>query len=173
MNAKLHLLTALSLTILLSACGKDNDAATPAQSTPALQAAPEPTPAPQQTTPEPQTAPESAEPQTVPEAIAEPAPTVTTSAINTVPASNKDIASAEDLAKAKSCMTCHRVDSKLIGPSYKEVAAKYAGQKDAIATLSEKVIKGGTGVWGNVPMTPNNVTPDEAKILVSWVMTLK
>jgi len=82
-------------------------------------------------------------------------------------------AGEEDLAKAKNCMTCHKIDSKLIGPSYKEVAAKYAGQKDAVANLSEKVIKGGTGVWGNVPMTPNNVTPDEAKKLVTWIMTLK
>ncbi|MCL2875175.1 MAG: c-type cytochrome [Betaproteobacteria bacterium] len=82
-------------------------------------------------------------------------------------------AGEEDLAKAKNCMTCHKIDGKLIGPSYKDVAAKYAGQKDAVASLSEKVMKGGSGVWGNVPMTPNNVTPEEAKQLVTWVLTLK
>ena len=83
-------------------------------------------------------------------------------------------AGEEDLAKAKNCMTCHKIDGKLIGPAYKEVAAKYAGQKDAVTTLAEKVIKGGTGVWGQVPMTPNpQVTLDEAKKLVTWIMTLK
>jgi cytochrome c len=82
-------------------------------------------------------------------------------------------AGGEDLAIAKKCMTCHKVDAKLIGPAYKEVAAKYAGQKDAIANLSEKVIKGGTGVWGQIPMTPNQVTPDEAKTIVTWIMSLK
>ena len=80
---------------------------------------------------------------------------------------------SEDLAKAKNCMTCHKIDAKLIGPSYKDVAAKYAGQKDAVAVLSEKVMKGGTGVWGQVPMTPNNITAEEAKTLVTWVLSLK
>jgi cytochrome c len=83
-------------------------------------------------------------------------------------------AGGEDLAKAKNCMTCHKVDAKLIGPAYKEVAAKYAGQKDAVANLSDKVLKGGTGVWGQVPMTPNpQVSPDEAKTIVTWIMSLK
>ena len=80
---------------------------------------------------------------------------------------------SEDMAKAKNCMTCHKIDGKLIGPSYKEVAAKYAGQKDAVGTLSKKVIEGGSGVWGPIPMTPNAVSPDEAKQLVTWIMTLK
>jgi cytochrome c len=83
-------------------------------------------------------------------------------------------AGGEELAKAKNCMTCHKTDAKLIGPSYKDVAAKYAKQKDAVATLSDKVIKGGVGVWGQVPMTPNpQITPDEAKTMVTWIMTLK
>ncbi len=81
---------------------------------------------------------------------------------------------SEDLAKAKNCMTCHKTDAKLIGPAYKEVAAKYAGQKDAVDKLAEKVIKGGVGVWGQIPMTPNpQVTPEEAKKLVAWVLSLK
>jgi len=85
-------------------------------------------------------------------------------------------AGEEDLAKAKNCMTCHKVDGKLLGPSYKEVAAKYAGQKDAVEKLAEKVIKGGGGVWKGTldAMTPNpQVTPEEAKKLVAWIMTLK
>ena len=80
---------------------------------------------------------------------------------------------SEDLAKAKGCMVCHKTDAKLIGPSYKEVAAKYAGQKGAVDTLAEKVIKGGVGVWGQVPMTPNPISPEDAKKLVAWIMTVK
>ena len=75
-----------------------------------------------------------------------------------------------DLAKAKNCLSCHAADKKVVGPSYQDVAKKYAGQKDAEAKLAEKIQKGGTGVWGNVPMPPNNVTPDEAKKLAAWVM---
>jgi cytochrome c len=78
--------------------------------------------------------------------------------------------SAADLAKAKNCLSCHAADKKLVGPSYQDVAKKYAGQKDAEAKLAEKIQKGGSGVWGNVPMPPNNVTPDEAKKLAAWVL---
>lgn len=78
-----------------------------------------------------------------------------------------------DLAKAKNCMTCHAIDKKLVGPGYKEVAAKYKGDKAAEAKLAEKIIKGGGGVWGQVPMPANNVTPDEAKALVKWVLAQK
>lgn len=78
------------------------------------------------------------------------------------------------LATAKNCMACHAVDKKLVGPSYKDVAAKYAGQKDAADKLAAKVIKGGSGVWGPVPMPANTqVSPDEAKKLVAWILTQK
>ncbi len=78
------------------------------------------------------------------------------------------------LATAKNCMACHAVDKKLVGPSYKEVAAKYAGQKDAVDKLAAKVIKGGSGVWGPVPMPANaQVNPDEAKKLAAWILTQK
>ena len=78
------------------------------------------------------------------------------------------------LATAKNCMACHAVDKKLVGPSYKDVAAKYTGQQDAVEKLSAKVIKGGSGVWGPIPMPANaQVTPDEAKKLVAWIMTQK
>jgi cytochrome c len=78
------------------------------------------------------------------------------------------------LATAKNCMACHAVDKKLVGPSYKDVAAKYAGQKDAVDKLAVKIVKGGSGVWGPVPMPANaQVNEAEAKKLAAWVMTLK
>jgi cytochrome c len=78
------------------------------------------------------------------------------------------------LATAKNCMACHAVDKKLVGPSYKDVAAKYAGQKDAVDKLSVKIIKGGAGVWGPVPMPANaQVNDADAKKLAAWVMTHK
>lgn len=78
------------------------------------------------------------------------------------------------LATEKNCMVCHNVDKKVLGPSYKDIAAKYAGQKDAVAKLSAKVIKGGSGVWGAVPMPPNaQVNEAEAKTLVTWILATK
>ena len=80
----------------------------------------------------------------------------------------------EALAKSKNCLACHAVDKKLVGPAYKDIAKKYAGQKDAEAKLSEKVIKGGKGVWGEIPMPPNaSVTPAESTKLVKWILSLK
>ena len=79
-----------------------------------------------------------------------------------------------DLAQKKNCMACHAVDKKLVGPAYKDVAAKYAGQSDAEDKLAQKVIKGGTGVWGQIPMPPNpQVSEAEAKQLVKWVLSQK
>ena len=79
-----------------------------------------------------------------------------------------------DLAQKKNCLACHAVDKKVLGPAYKDVAAKYAGQKDAVDKLAAKVLKGGTGVWGNIPMPANpQVTEAEAKQLVGWILTLK
>ena len=78
------------------------------------------------------------------------------------------------LATAKNCMACHAVATKLVGPSYKDVAAKYAGQKDAVDKLASKIIKGGSGVWGPVPMPANaQVNADDAKKLAAGVMTQK
>jgi cytochrome c len=80
----------------------------------------------------------------------------------------------QDLATKKNCMACHALDKKLVGPSYKDVAAKYAGQKDAADKLADKVMKGGVGVWGQVPMPANpQVNAAEAKQLVQWVLTVK
>ena len=76
-----------------------------------------------------------------------------------------------ELAKSKNCMACHATDKKLVGPSYQEVAAKYKGQKDAEAKLIDKVKKGGSGVWGQVPMPPNPTLSDaDLKTLVTWIL---
>ena len=79
-----------------------------------------------------------------------------------------------DLAQKKNCMACHAIDKKLVGPSYKDVAAKYAKDSGAQAKLAEKVKKGGQGVWGQVPMPPNSGVKDEdIKTLVKWILALK
>ncbi|MEF8698548.1 MAG: c-type cytochrome [Candidatus Accumulibacter sp. UW26] len=78
----------------------------------------------------------------------------------------------EALAKSKGCLACHAVDKKVVGPSYKDVAKKYTAKDEPM--LAEKVIKGGKGVWGPVPMPPNpSVKPDEATKLVKWILSLK
>ena len=78
------------------------------------------------------------------------------------------------LATAKNCMACHAVDKKLVGPSYKDVAAKYASDKTAVDKLAAKIMKGGSGVWGPVPMPANaQVNDAEAKKLAAWIMTTK
>jgi cytochrome c len=88
-------------------------------------------------------------------------------------ASNAALANA-DLAKSKNCMTCHSVGNKVIGPAFKDVAAKYAGQKDAEDKLTAKVLKGGSGVWGTAVMPANGqVNEAEARTLVKWVLSLK
>lgn len=83
-----------------------------------------------------------------------------------------DAAASEDLARAKGCLTCHTVQAKVVGPAYKDVAARYAGQPDAEDRLVQKVMKGGQGVWGFVPMPANtNVSPEEAHTLVKWILS--
>ena len=78
------------------------------------------------------------------------------------------------LATSKNCTACHSVDKKIVGPAYKDVAAKYAGQKDAVDKLTVKIMKGGSGVWGPVPMPANTqVNEAEAKKLAAWVLSLK
>jgi cytochrome c len=80
----------------------------------------------------------------------------------------------EELAKKNACTACHAIDKKVVGPGYKEVAAKYRGDPKAEALLIDKVKKGGVGVWGQVPMPPNATVKDEdVKALVKWVLSLK
>lgn len=79
-----------------------------------------------------------------------------------------------DLAKAKNCMTCHTVDNKVLGPAFKDVAKKYAGDKTAENKLVQKVLKGSSGTWGTAAMPANTqVTEAEAHTLVKWVLALK
>ncbi|MEK7844240.1 MAG: c-type cytochrome [Pseudomonadota bacterium] len=79
-----------------------------------------------------------------------------------------------DLAKNSGCLNCHNVDTKLVGPSLKDIAAKYAGQDGASAMLADKNLKGSNGVWGQIPMPPNaNVSPENAKVLADFILTLK
>jgi len=79
---------------------------------------------------------------------------------------------SEELAKKYMCLTCHTVDKKLVGPSYHDVAAKYKGDKGAEAKLVDKVKKGGVGVWGQIPMPPNDKVPEaDLKALVKWVLS--
>ena len=84
---------------------------------------------------------------------------------------------AEDmtkLAQEKNCLSCHSVANKIVGPAYKDVAAKYKGDKTALDKLTKKVLAGGSGVWGTMAMPANTqVTPEEAKKLVTWVLSQK
>lgn len=78
------------------------------------------------------------------------------------------------LADKKNCMGCHHATERRVGPSFKAIAVKYAGQADAVDKLSQKVIKGGAGAWGAVPMPANSqVSPAEAKQLVVWILSQK
>ena len=84
-----------------------------------------------------------------------------------------DPKAAEALMTKSGCVACHAVDKKVIGPAYKEVAAKYKSDKDAATKLAAKVKAGGQGVWGPVPMPPNAQVPDaDIKTLVAWILTL-
>ena len=80
----------------------------------------------------------------------------------------------EELAKKSACTACHAVDKKVVGPAFKEVAAKYRNDKGADAKLADKVKKGSVGVWGQVPMPPNAAVSDaDAKTLVKWILSMK
>ncbi len=84
------------------------------------------------------------------------------------------VASEEIIKKAR-CVACHAVDQKRIGPAYKEVAAKYKGQADAVAVLSTRVRAGGSGVWGQIPMTPNGpdkIRDADLKTAIEWILKL-
>ena len=84
------------------------------------------------------------------------------------------VLASEELAKKHACFACHAVDKKMVGPAYKDVAAKYRADKEAPAKLAEKVKKGSQGVWGNVPMPPNTTVPDaDVNALVKWILAQK
>jgi cytochrome c len=76
-------------------------------------------------------------------------------------------------AQKYNCLACHAVDKKLVGPAYKDVAKKYANDKSAPEKLEHKVKNGGSGVWGTIPMPPNNVPDADIRTLVHWILSLK
>jgi cytochrome c len=81
-------------------------------------------------------------------------------------------AASDELAKKYACSACHAIDTKLVGPAFKEIAAKYRDDKAAPAKLAEKVKKGSQGVWGSIPMPPNPTVPDaDVTALVSWILS--
>jgi cytochrome c len=85
-----------------------------------------------------------------------------------------DNAAAQALMQKDGCSACHAIDKKVVGPAYQDVALKYKDDKNALAKLSDKVKKGGSGVWGPVPMPPNaQVSDADIKNLVGWILTLK
>jgi len=85
-----------------------------------------------------------------------------------------DNAAAEAMMKKDGCAACHAIDKKIVGPAYVDVAAKYKGDKDAVAKLAKKVKEGSTGVWGPIPMPPNAaVSQGDVTELVTWIMSLK
>ena len=85
-----------------------------------------------------------------------------------------DNAAAEAMMKKDGCAACHEIDKKVIGPAFRDVAAKYKDDKDAAARLRDKVKKGGTHVWGEAAMPPNVLASDaDIKDLVDWILTLK
>ena len=88
---------------------------------------------------------------------------------------NPDYTAGLELIAKSDCLTCHKVDEKVTGPSYRDVANKYASQAPGIIpSLAEKVIKGGSGVWGDVPMLPHsNITQAEAETMVKYILLLK
>lgn len=81
---------------------------------------------------------------------------------------------SEALARQRNCLNCHGLDKKIVGPGFKQVAARYAGRPEAAAYLAEKIVRGGAGAWGPVAMAANpHVSKDEAARLAAWVLSLK
>jgi cytochrome c len=94
--------------------------------------------------------------------------------VSLLAAGGAQAAGADDLLKKNACTACHAIDKKGVGPSYKDVANKYRGQSDAPAKLAEKVKKGGTGVWGQIPMPPNaGVNDADLKTMITYILSLK
>lgn len=83
------------------------------------------------------------------------------------------VQASEELAKSKNCLTCHSAERKIVGPSYKEITAKRAGEKGAEAALAAKIKNGSKDEWGKVAMPANQVTDAEAATLAKWVLSHK
>lgn len=78
---------------------------------------------------------------------------------------------SQELATKSKCMACHQVDKKMLGPSFKDIAAKYKGEKNAEAMLTEGILKGSKGKWGKIPMPPQKISPADAQTLAKWILT--
>ena len=101
-------------------------------------------------------------------------PIVAAAAVAALAATPARAQNVDELLKKYACLSCHALDKKLVGPSYKEVAAKYRGQAGADKILAEKVKKGGVGNWGQIPMPPNATVPDgDLNAMVKWVLSQK
>jgi cytochrome c len=97
----------------------------------------------------------------------------TTSSAST-PNTNPDYQKGIALVSKSNCFTCHKIEEKVVGPSYRDIANKYASQSDAVAMLGEKIIKGGSGVWGTVPMLPHpELSKDDAESMAKYILLLK
>jgi len=84
-----------------------------------------------------------------------------------------NVFASDQLAASGGCTGCHKVDAKMVGPAYKDVAAKYKGQKDAVAVLTDKVRKGSSGAWGQIPMPPSpeaKISNGDLKTVIEWVL---
>jgi cytochrome c len=99
----------------------------------------------------------------------------TTASTTTVDlSSNPDYQKGLELVSKSDCLTCHKIEEKLTGPAYKEIAQKYAGADTAVAYLSKKIITGGSGVWGTIPMTPHpQISQADAEAMAKYVLLLK
>ncbi len=94
-----------------------------------------------------------------------------TAALISSPSWAVDAAAAKALASKSACMACHAVDRKLVGPSYKDVAAKHQGQADALEKVAARIKSGGSGMYGPVPMPAQpNLKDDELKLLAAWIL---
>ena len=101
-------------------------------------------------------------------------PVLAAAAVAALAATPARAQNVDELLKKHACLSCHALDKKLVGPSYKEVAGKYRGQPGAEKTLAEKVKKGGVGTWGQIPMPPNAAVSDaDLNAMVKWILSQK
>jgi cytochrome c len=157
-----HVITTVLLLTAAVACGKKEETPAPAATESAPPATTESAPAPTPTAPAEPTQVAAATPAAVP-------PPQTAAAVG---------AAELDLARKSGCLACHAVDKKVVGPAWKDVAARYRGKAEAKAALIDKVKKGGKGNWteltGGVPMPPYSPRVPDADIekLINYVLTL-
>jgi cytochrome c len=103
---------------------------------------------------------------------------ITSTAVSAQTATSKitaaELSQGKELLSKSDCMACHKIDAKLVGPSYMDVAKKYTATEVNYNLLSQKVIKGGSGIWGAIPMAPHsNLKPDEAKKMIKYILSIK